>query len=200
MRGWLALFAFLLCSCVGPARITERGPDASEAHRAALHATLHIITDNGHIGSGIAWDKDTIVTAGHVLAGASGVVITNHRGQVCRAQEARMSLLYDLAIIDVSGCMLHPLKRASAAAGATVWACGHPIGLEWSLSKGVVMAKRGPLMQFDASVNPGNSGGPIVDRYGRLVGMAVAISTVDGRFAGIAWALSVEAIESVVGD
>ena len=90
-----------------------------------------------------------------------------------------------------------------ADVGASVVAIGNPLGLTDSVSAGVISGldrtadtdhgKFSGLIQFDASVNPGSSGGPLLDAHGRIVGVVVSLATPDGQdaFAGIGFAVPI---------
>jgi putative serine protease PepD len=90
-----------------------------------------------------------------------------------------------------------------AAVGAQVVAIGNPLGLTDSVSSGVVSGldraastdagKRSGLIQFDASINPGSSGGPLLDNRGLVIGIVVALADPDGEdaFAGIGFAVPI---------
>ena len=69
---------------------------------------------------------------------------------------------------------------ALPAVGSDVYVIGHPVGLGWTITRGIVSAIRRPgevapteIIQTDAAISPGNSGGPLLDRHGRLVGVVV---------------------------
>jgi putative serine protease PepD len=92
-----------------------------------------------------------------------------------------------------------------ADVGASVVAIGNPLGLTDSVSAGVISGidrtadtdhgKFSGLIQFDASVNPGSSGGPLLDAHGRVIGIVVSLATPDGKdaFAGIGFAVPIGA-------
>jgi S1-C subfamily serine protease len=88
----------------------------------------------------------------------------------------------DLALLEVVGSGLRPLGRIAPfgdiRTGERVVAIGHPLGLDYTITDGIVSAKRsGLLLQTSAAINPGNSGGPLVNRSGHVVG--VNTMTVD---------------------
>src|SRR5437899_4011632 len=93
--------------------------------------------------------------------------------------------------------------------GQTVFAIGNPYGLDQSLTKGIISAinreitsvTRIPIknvIQTDAAVNPGNSGGPLLDSYGRLIGVTTAIYSTSGANTGIGFAIPVDTVNRVV--
>lgn len=90
----------------------------------------------------------------------------------------------DLALVLVETHDLRPLgiirHFASINVGDQVVAIGHPLGLEYTVTDGIVSAKRGLLIQTNAAINPGNSGGPLLDRAGRVVGINTSKYDAEG--------------------
>jgi S1-C subfamily serine protease len=93
--------------------------------------------------------------------------------------------------------------------GQDVMAIGNPVGLDHSLTKGVVSALNRPIptdyqtrilkgIQTDAAINPGNSGGPLLDSAGRLIGMNTAIPAATGASVGIGFAIPVDTLNQIV--
>jgi S1-C subfamily serine protease len=98
---------------------------------------------------------------------------------------------------------------ADLRVGQKVFAIGNPFGLDYTLTTGVVSAldrsleeENGAviehLIQTDAAINPGNSGGPLLDSAGRLIGINTAIISPSGTYAGIGFAVPVDAVNRVV--
>ena len=176
-------------------------PPRRPAHAQALRATVYIDTPS-KVGSGIAWDSRTIVTAKHVVWPPAYPTITTHAGDVCEALSTTYSFDYDIAVIRVHGCKLEPLEHAQPHVGASVWAAGHPMNHKWAVTHGVVMALRedDTLFETDTAINPGMSGGPVVNEAGELVGMSVAIVTRDGMYAGLGLAISLNELARTVSE
>ncbi|CAG1004766.1 putative serine protease PepD [Phycisphaerales bacterium] len=173
-------------------------------------------------GSGWVWDEaGFIVTNAHVVAGASRIEVQFHDGQTARATLVGTDPASDIALIKVeAGPQLVAMRRATGERvfkGDRVFAFGSPFGFKFSMSEGIVsglgrsartamgFAGFSNFIQTDAAVNPGNSGGPLVDVRGRLVGMNVAIATAqetqgstEGQSAGISFAIPLAMIESRV--
>ncbi len=117
----------------------------------------------------------------------------------------------DIAVLRSDGGPLHPsvLAPQPVEKGEIVFAFGSPFQFEFSMSQGIVMGKgrrigilarrRGyeNFIQTDASVNPGNSGGPLTNIRGQIVGMNTAIPTTTGGFNGMAFTIPVEMIRNV---
>jgi serine protease Do len=166
-------------------------------------------------GSGVILDADgTIVTNAHVVAGArkvqvllarppagvpEGSSILRSRGEVLGAQVVGIDRETDLAVLRVQAKGLPHLELGDSdelRQGQLVIALGSPLGLENSVSMGVVSSvarQLGPedpmiYIQTDAPINPGNSGGPLLDTSGRVMGINTAIFSQSGGNEGIGFA------------
>ena len=159
------------------------------------------------LGTGvIVSDSGTILTADHVIAGAKAVTVTFADGTVAKAAVASASAKMDVALLvpaQLPQVVVPANLGAGADVGAAVVAIGNPLGLTDSVTAGVVSGldrtadtdtgQRTGLIQFDAAVNPGSSGGPLVDSRGLVVGIVVALAEPDGQdaFAGIGFAVPI---------
>lgn len=170
--------------------------------------------------TGSGWVLDTeghIATAAHVVDGATSIEVTFADGTTRTATLVGQDDSTDLAVlsIDPEGLTLHPLEAGSSAdleIGDAVMAIGSPFGYEQSVSTGVVSGLDRTIeapngftvahaFQTDAALNPGNSGGPILDASGKVVGMADQIAT-DGQAqqnSGVGFAVPSDLIAEVVG-
>jgi S1-C subfamily serine protease len=166
-------------------------------------------------GSGFVWDDNGhIVTNNHVVAGASGARVTLSDGREASASLVGVSPAHDLAVIkiDISKSP-GPLPIGTSQdlrVGQSAFAIGNPFGLDWTLTTGVVSAldRSLPLedgrsliehlIQTDAAVNPGNSGGPLLDSAGRLIGVNTVILSPSGASAGVGFAVPVDTVNRVV--
>jgi S1-C subfamily serine protease len=115
-------------------------------------------------------------------------------------------------VIDAPKDHLHPIRIGSShdlQVGQKAFAIGNPFGLDRTLTTGVVSAlgreiesvtRRAikDMIQTDAAVNPGNSGGPLLDSSGRLIGVNTAIYSPSGAYAGIGFAIPVDTVNQVV--
>jgi S1-C subfamily serine protease len=164
----------------------------------------------GHdLGTGvIVADNGTILTADHVIAGGGSITVTFADGTVASAAVASADKKMDIAVLSPAKLpqVVVPATLGGAASiGAAVVAVGNPLGLTDSVSSGIVSGlnrtadtdtgKRSGLIQFDAAVNPGSSGGPLLDNRGMVIGIVVAIADPDGQdsFAGIGFAVPIGA-------
>jgi S1-C subfamily serine protease len=175
-------------------------------------------------GSGWVFDNTGhIVTNSHVVRGARQIEVTFQDGRTASAELIGQDAATDIAVIKAhTDEGLFPVQRATGSdlhQGERVYAFGSPFGFKFSMSEGIVSGLgRDPgnmvgggnggytnFIQTDAAVNPGNSGGPLVNVEGKLVGMNVAIATAtnpegtsEGQSAGISFAIPLFTIESVV--
>lgn len=173
---------------------------------------------NVEVGSGVVIvDDGTILTALHVVRGADRIVVTFYDGSESEAALLAARPDHDLAVIRAKKIPddLPPATLGSSARlrpGDGVVAVGFPFGLGPSVSAGVVSgldrefrsqdgrALLKGLIQFDAAVNPGSSGGPLVTFDGEVVGVVSAILNPASRtFLGIGFATTMEDAGSAVG-
>jgi putative serine protease PepD len=161
------------------------------------------------LGAGlIVADNGTILTADHVVAGGGTITVAFADGTVANATVASADKQMDIAELNpakLPQVVVPAALGGAAGVGAAVVAIGNPLGLTDSVSSGVVSGldrtantdtgKRSGLIQFDAAVNPGSSGGPLLDSRGMVVGIVVAIADPDGQdaFAGIGFAVPIGA-------
>ncbi len=164
----------------------------------------------GGMGSGVLVAPDGyVLTNAHVVDGSSSIEATFTDGRRFDARVVGLDRPTDLALVRVSGSSLPFAKMGTASAlrqGQLVVAIGNPLGFQSTVSTGVVSAtERGlrgrdgrmieNLVQHTAPLNPGNSGGPLVDFRGRLVGVNTAIIA----FAqGMSFAIPSETVDWVV--
>ena len=166
-------------------------------------------------GSGVVWDAaGDIVTNNHVIAGgvAYGVQLTNK--EIIPARLIGAAPSYDLAVLRLERprAPLRPLAIGSSdglLVGQTVFAIGNPYGLDQTLTSGLISALHrnfpespqveiADMIQTDASINRGNSGGPLLDSAGRMIGVNTAILSESGASAGIGFAIPVNTVNRVV--
>lgn len=160
-------------------------------------------------GTGLIVDPDGIVvTNEHLIKGADAVVVQLTDGTTFMAGEISSDPYSDLAIIRLQKA--HNLPAATLAdphnlsIGDFVFTIGHPFGLKSSISLGIISAKelnvahtRVPLLQMDAASNPGNSGGPLVNLSGEVVGITEGAFSLSGGFEGVALAIPSDAVKRV---
>jgi len=195
-------------------RTPGKNPPAKLATNAALPGY-----ENTAAGSGVVISDDgTIMTALHVAAATKKLRVIFADGTEANAAVAGADPGNDMAILkpDKIPDDLQPATLASTQGlhpGDTVEAVGFPFGIGPSASSGIVSglkrefedegrAKIANLIQFDAAANPGNSGGPLVNSHGEVVGIVDAILNPSARtFAGIGFAVPIEnAMKGAMGE
>jgi len=171
------------------------GPGAVGGSGVLLTADGYIVT-NAHVVNGA---RELRVRLWESRAGAPGRSILKPSGARHLARIVGLDSETDLAVlkIDVSGAPTLPLADSDALRqGQVVLAMGSPLGLENSVTMGVVSARARQLrpedrmvyIQTDAAINPGNSGGPLLDVEGRVVGINTMIFSQSGGSEGIGFA------------
>ena len=164
-------------------------------------------------GSGWVFDHDGhIVTNYHVVKGADKITVRFHDGTERKAQMVGTDPKTDVAVIKIDGEELHPAVLATEPVeqGDIVFSFGSPFGFEFSVSQGIVSAKGRQLgilsrggyedfIQTDAAINRGNSGGPMTNIHGQVVGMNTAIASRSNGFQGLGFAIPVKMLRHVVG-
>ena len=169
---------------LGTARAANQGPilDTRELAARATPATV-MLRCSDSLGSGFFVSEDLVLTNAHVLCGSGGAVrAVFSNGREMAAQTVRKDDWLDLALVRVPGAGATPLSLGDATAlrtGDEVVFIGTPRGLEFTVHEGIVShTARNVLglayLQIDANVNSGNSGGPLLDRHGRVVGIVSA--------------------------
>jgi S1-C subfamily serine protease len=164
------------------------------------------------LGTGVIVNKDgLILTAHHVIAGADVIEVTFADGTTTKAAVASEDPENDTAVLEPESLpevIVPAVLAGGGRVGDEVYAVGHPLGLIGSMSAGVISGLgrsipmgRGEdaqtldgLIQFDAAVNPGNSGGPLLNRSGQVIGIVTALAnpTDQNFFVGIGFAVPIE--------
>lgn len=166
-------------------------------------------------GSGFVWDD-----AGHIVTNLH-VIETGNTARVTLADNTSLDARLvgiepdkDIAVlkVDAPPGKLRPIPIGTSAdlqVGQKVFAIGNPFGLDQTLTTGVISGLGREIqsesrrvidgvIQTDAAVNPGNSGGPLLDSAGRLIGVNTAIVSPSGVYAGIGFAVPVDTINEIV--
>jgi 2-alkenal reductase len=167
-------------------------------------------------GSGIVWDAaGHVITNYHVIDGTSQIGARLTSGEFVTARLVGVAPNYDLAVLQVDSTRapLRPIavgRSADLQVGQETFAIGNPYGLEQTLTSGIISAlhRRLPtatsheisgVIQTDAPINPGNTGGPLLDSAGRLIGVNSAIISGSGASAGIGFAIPVDIVNRIAG-
>ena len=166
-------------------------------------------------GSGFVWDSQGhIVTNNHVVENARTVKVQLDAGRTYTAKVVGRAPDYDLAVVKLSeipqGLKALPLGTSNdLKIGQRVYAIGNPFGLTRTLTSGIVSAldrhlptteyrELGGAIQTDAAINPGTSGGPLLDSAGRLVGVTTAIRSPSGGSTGVGLAIPSDLVNRIV--
>jgi S1-C subfamily serine protease len=165
-------------------RVKRSGSGVAPLAERALRSVFTVETDTG-LGAGFAAWRESgvlyVVTANHVVESARSVFVTvSRKGGSWTGQIVKTDRRNDLALIRVSGLPqgARPLwqntKAVTPAPGDELILIGSPYGLAGTVTTGIVSRVTKKSVQTDAAANPGNSGGPALDRRGRIVGVLVA--------------------------
>ena len=205
-----AVFAF--AATAGTARAQSPAPapascDFAQSVPVVFASTFQVVTDRGtgtafHIGNG------EFLTAAHVVDSASSIQL-RHGARRLTASRAGYDTATDIALLRANGAGVAALSfgdvsaigpgHALAVAGYPPSVTGTPAAVSGLLSKFVRDPSwgAGTYIQTDAAVNPGNSGGPVFDRCGAVVGLVVA-KLVHTEIEGISWAVAQDTIEAML--
>ena len=211
-----------------PAASSDRTLSVGEIYRRASRGVVEITvgSDGGSAfpsgdvprrgqGSGFVLDRQGhVVTNHHVVDGATRINVTFADGKTHRARLVGSDASTDLAVIDVDApeSALAPLSLGDSDAlsvGEGVVAIGSPFGLEGTVTTGIVSALHREMnapnnfaiddsIQTDAAINHGNSGGPLLNLSGEVVGVNAQIRSESGGNDGVGFAIPSNTVESVV--
>jgi len=182
-----------------------------------LKDSVVLIQTNLGLGSGFVYDtKGHIITNHHVIEDASTIQVSFLDGNVTSASVVGMDIYSDIAVIKVDQQVitLHPVVLGTSSdltVGDPVAAMGNPFGLSDTLTAGIVSSLERTMtaaenyviidiIQIDAAVNPGNSGGPLVNIKGQVVGVNTALQSETGTFTGIGFAIPSDTVKREIDD
>lgn len=142
-------------------------------------STFVVRSDHGLGSALLVAEGGLAATNAHVVGDAREVRIYQNDGLELKARVLKTDTVEDLALIQIMelgpGRYPLPLALGKPRTGSEVYAIGHPLGLGWTISRGIVsglpiLGKR-PMVQTDAPISSGNSGGPLVDEHGHVIGI-----------------------------
>ncbi len=197
----------MVTSVVSPSvvhiEVTRRATAGDAQMRELLGAELFGMSDQG---SGIVVDAEGyVLTNRHVIEGGESILLTLSDGRRLPARIVGTDPLTDLAVLKIEADRLMPIYWGDSdelRVGSPVWAVGSPFGLDRTITFGILSGKHRwvrageqygadgryqDFMQSDVAVNPGNSGGPLVDAKGTLVGINTAI--VGDTYQGVSFSI-----------
>lgn len=167
-------------------------------------------------GSGAILDREGhIITNYHVIDGAQQISVTLASNDVFPAELIGGDKEHDIAVLRIEAPpeLLVPVNLGSSEplrVGQRVYAVGNPFGWDGTMTTGIVSSlnrnlpsrvegrQMKSLIQTDAAMNPGNSGGPLLDANARMIGMCVAIASRTGQNTGIGFAIPIDRIKAIV--
>ncbi len=179
---------------------------------------MQVIPEQQASGSGVIVSQDGyIVTNNHVVDGADEINVTLTNKKTYKATVVGTDPSTDLAVIKIDGSNFPYLVYGNSddvKLGQWVLAIGYPLNLDVTVSAGIVSAKARSIninqrqsktpvesfIQTDAAVNPGNSGGALINTNGELVGINSAIASPTGYYTGYAYAIPVNIVKKVIAD
>lgn len=168
------------------------------------------------IGSGVLIDSRRVLTAAHVVEVATNVVVQFYDGTEVRASVLSSSMPEDIALLELERAQ--PQMAAATMGdsalievGDPLLIVGAPFGLGFSIAPGILSGRYLPprvtsdlypveYLQTDAKVNQGNSGGPLFDMQGRVMGIVSSILTTTGGYEGVAFAVPVATAKRLLWD
>jgi putative serine protease PepD len=198
---------------------TAEGADLAAVAAQVSPSIVTVMIDNADesaLGSGVVLTADgMILTNNHVISSGGTVSVRLSDGRTLPAKVVAADATHDLALVQATGVSgLAPATfgtDSSVAVGDTVLAFGAPLGLEGTVTSGIVSAvdrevntgteKLTGLLQTDAAINEGNSGGALVDTSGHVIGINVAIATAGGQSTGnvgVGFAIPADTVTGVV--
>jgi serine protease Do len=174
-------------------------PDSPRGRRQAPEAEEEVPRG---VGSGFIVSPDGFVlTNAHVVDGADEVYVTLTDKREYKAKIIGFDKRTDVAVVKIEGSNLPRLAIGDSSklrAGEWVIAIGSPFGLDNTVTAGIVSAKSRdtgdylPLIQTDVAVNPGNSGGPLLNMQGEVIGINSQIYSRSGGYMGISFAVPID--------
>ena len=166
------------------------------------------------LGSGVIISPDGyIVTNNHVVDGATDIRVTMSDRRIMSAKLIGTDPLTDLAVVKINGSNLPSVPWGDSTKlhpGQTVLAFGNPFGFRFTVTRGIVSAlnrpnpysddprRPGGFIQTDAAINQGNSGGPLVNARGEVVGINTFLISPSGAFSGMGFAIPSQLVKPTV--
>lgn len=181
------LIVFLICMLLIPWPVF-----AMNFNPETLYNSVAVVYTDKGLGSGFAISQNTIITNAHVIDGFSTVSVNLYNNKSCSGKVIKIDKNVDLALIQVDE-ILTPVKLGSPdsiSIGKEVYAIGAPKDIPYTMTKGIISAKNRKIgnyeyIQIDASINSGNSGGPLIDENGEVIGINT-MKRIDAEGIGFA--------------
>ncbi len=182
-----------------------------DLYHGARQAVVRIQARRG-LGAGVIVDeRGYAITNAHVVADHTVVLVESSSGESTAGRVVYANPAIDLALVALAP-VNHPWMpmmlqdAAKPKVGSDVYIIGHPVGLGWSVSRGIISGYREageiaaiPMIQTDAAISPGNSGGPIVDGDGRIVGIVVS-KMAGGGVENVAFGIPASVVREFIAE
>jgi putative serine protease PepD len=207
-----------------PTSATTSGASATSVYQSAYKGVVEITVSMSSSpyggqaeaqGSGFVYDAaGHVITNEHVVEGANAISVRFWNGATYRATLVGTDPSTDVAVIKVDAptSMLHPISVGDSSAvqvGQSVVAIGSPYGLEETVTAGIVSALHREMtapnnftiadsIQTDAAINHGNSGGPLLNMAGQVIGINAQIKSDSGENTGVGFAVPSNTVRSIV--
>jgi S1-C subfamily serine protease len=190
-----------------PVAATQAEARLQDAVRTAAPSVVEVRTPFGQGSGVIVAPQGLVVTNQHVVQGSRNVEIITASGASVPAEVLASDEFQDLAVLRPQtspgpGVALVDAAAGPPTIGQSVFAIGSPFGLRNTVTAGVVSAFREddgrPLIQFDAPVNPGNSGGGLFDLEGRLIGIPTSIQSPIPGNVGLGFAVPTSRVQAML--
>lgn len=188
MRLLLALW--LVCTALpvlaAPTRFDTEEQSSINVYKTASPAVVTVLNQRGSGAGSFVRADGLILTNEHVVRGSRTVTIQTSQGKRYRAQVLGVDQRNDLALVQINSQERFPTvplaDSSGIQVGQQVYAIGNPFGLSGTFTRGILsrIAPNGDL-QTDAALNPGNSGGPLLNSRGELIGVNKAILSPGGQ-------------------
>ncbi len=170
-----------------------------------IYDSVFVIESGNALGSGFAIDKQLIVTNAHVIDSQRDIIVRSYNNELASARLAGYDAQKDIAVLYVKDAAYLPIKTgdiSSVKVGDDVYAIGAPKSLSYTLTKGIISNKNReycgmPYLQIDAAVNEGNSGGPLLNSNGEVIGVNT-LKMLDSE--GIALSIPINIIMEFIDD
>ncbi len=194
-----------------PAPGTAEDGSVADAAEQLLPSVVQIETSSG-LGSGFVADQDGyILTASHVVGTQSTVTVRLKDGTTVAGDVVAADSTIDTAVVKVTGQDVPAAALGSSAdlrVGETAIAVGSPFGFDQTVTKGIIsglertldteVGQLTGLIQTDAPINTGNSGGPLADTDARVIGINTAIASQTGGSNGVGFAIPIDTAKGLL--
>lgn len=168
------------------------------------YESVFVITSGNALGSGFAVGENCIITNAHVIGNQNDITVRTYNGKSYVAKLVGINKSQDIAVLTVSGVKFTPITVADYKEmniGSDVYAIGTPKSMDYTLTKGILSAKERNVdgytyIQIDAPVNEGNSGGPLLNDNGQVIGV-ITLKLNDSE--GIGFAIPMSRVKTFIG-